>query len=211
MDKLISQQAAIEAVEFGITYAKAIDTETGEVRELFKQSNEELRKAVERIKQLPPAEPESISKWKKDFREYVDSLDIARDDWKGIIEYIDELPSAEQNTTTHDSIPAETGKNDGDRTSGDCISRQMAIEAVEKSMYENPHENAILRGMHDHEHRHFLTILMGLPSAQPEPAIPLSWIEGQIKWLKSMDNAFATLSAEQISALVNKWKDEQDG
>ena len=26
-------------------------------------------------------------------------------------------------TTTHDSIPAETGKNDGDKTSGDCISR----------------------------------------------------------------------------------------
>lgn len=74
----------------------------------------------------------------------------------------------EPDTTTHDSIPAKTGKNDGDRTSGDCISRQ------------------------------------------PEPAIPLSWIEGQIKWLKSMDNAFATLSAEQISAMVNKWKDEQD-
>ena len=50
----------------------------------------------------------------------------------------------------------------------DTISRQQAIEAVEKSMYENPHENAILRGMHDHEHRHFLTILMGLPSAQPD-------------------------------------------
>ena len=40
-------------------------------------------------------EPESISEWKKEFREYVDSLDIARDDWKGIIEYIDELPSAQ--------------------------------------------------------------------------------------------------------------------
>ena len=38
-------------------------------------------------------EPEAISKWKKEFREYVDSLDISRDDWKGIIEYIDELPS----------------------------------------------------------------------------------------------------------------------
>lgn len=38
-------------------------------------------------------EPESISEWKKEFREYVDSLDITRDDWKGIIEYIDELPS----------------------------------------------------------------------------------------------------------------------
>ena len=91
--RLIDADAAIEAVEFGITYAKAIDTKTGEVRELFKQSNEELRKAVERIKQLPPAEPEAISKWKKEFREYVDSLNIARDDWKGIIEYIDELPS----------------------------------------------------------------------------------------------------------------------
>ena len=52
----------------------------------------------------------------------------------------------------------------------DTISRRVAIEAVEKSMYENPHENEIHRGMHDHEHRHFLTILMGLPSAQPETA-----------------------------------------
>ena len=58
MDKLISQQAAIDAVEFGITYAKAINKETGEVIELFKQSNEELRKAVERIKGLPSAQPE---------------------------------------------------------------------------------------------------------------------------------------------------------
>lgn len=39
------------------------------------------------------SEPEAISEWKKEFREYVGSLDIARDDWKGIIEYIDELPS----------------------------------------------------------------------------------------------------------------------
>lgn len=49
----------------------------------------------------------------------------------------------------------------------DLISRKAAIDAVEKSMYENPHENEIHRGMHDHEHRHFLTILMGLPSARP--------------------------------------------
>lgn len=47
-----------------------------------------------------------------------------------------------------------------------------------------------------------------LPSA--EPVIPLSWIEAQIEWLKSLDNAFSTLTAVQISAMVNKWKDEQD-
>lgn len=42
------------------------------------------------------------------------------------------------------------------------IDADAAIEAVEKSMFENPHKNAIHRSMHDHEHRHFLTILRGL-------------------------------------------------
>lgn len=57
---LISRQAAIDAIEWGITYAKAINKETGEVRELFAESNEELRKAVNRVKQLPSAQPEII-------------------------------------------------------------------------------------------------------------------------------------------------------
>lgn len=48
------------------------------------------------------------------------------------------------------------------------------------------------------------------PSAQPEPAIPLQWIEAQIEWLKSLDNTFSTLTAVWISAMVNKWKEEQD-
>lgn len=96
----ISRQAAIDAAEFGITYAKAVDKNTGEVINLFEESNKELKKAVERIKNLP--------------------------------------------------------------------------------------------------------------SAESEPAIPLSWIEGQIKWLKSLDNAFSTLTAVQISAMVNKWRGEQN-
>ena len=54
----ISRQAAIEAIEFGITYARAFNKETGEVEELFEEGNDELRKAVERIKQLPPIQPE---------------------------------------------------------------------------------------------------------------------------------------------------------
>ena len=61
MDDLISRRAAIEEVEFGITYAKAFDIETGEVRELFKESNKALQKAVERIKALPSAEKKG--KW----------------------------------------------------------------------------------------------------------------------------------------------------
>lgn len=37
-----------------------------------------------------------IIEWKKDFKEYVNSLSILRDDYKGIMEYIDELPVTPQ-------------------------------------------------------------------------------------------------------------------
>jgi hypothetical protein len=57
---VISRQAAIDAIEFGITYARAFNKETGEVKELFQESNDELRKAVERIKQLPPIQPDIV-------------------------------------------------------------------------------------------------------------------------------------------------------
>ena len=60
MSDLISRQAAIDAVEFGITYAKAINKETGEVTVLFEESNAELQEAADRIKQLPPAQPDII-------------------------------------------------------------------------------------------------------------------------------------------------------
>lgn len=64
----ISRKAAIDAVEFGITYAKAINKETGEVTELFEESNAELREAADRIKQLPPAQPESDSgRWERHY------------------------------------------------------------------------------------------------------------------------------------------------
>lgn len=52
--------------------------------------------------------------------------------------------------------------------------------------------------------------LVNLPTAQPEPSIPLSWIENEIKWLKSLNSTFSEITAIQISAMVQKWKDEQD-
>lgn len=94
MSDLISRQEAIDAIEFGITYAKAIDPETGEVKELFQASNDELRKAEDRIKHLPSAEPEIIrcrdckywdttweSAWAKDYH-YCPLIDgTSKGDW----------------------------------------------------------------------------------------------------------------------------------
>ena len=60
------------------------------------------------------------------------------------------------------------------------------------------------------EYQRIIDRFMEFASAQPEPAIPLSWIEGQIRWLKGLNNAFSTLTAKQILAMMNKWKDEQN-
>ena len=59
-EDVISRQDAIDAVEFGITYVKVLNKENGEVMELFKKSNEELQKAVNRIEALPSVQPEII-------------------------------------------------------------------------------------------------------------------------------------------------------
>ena len=90
MDKLISQQAAINAVS-EITTTMSVCTNKDECCGMKRMQ----KQAITELENLPSAEPESISEWKKEFREYVDSLDIAKDDWKGIIEYINDVPTVQ--------------------------------------------------------------------------------------------------------------------
>lgn len=47
--------------------------------------------ACNRILEVEPCE-DKIIEWKKDFKEYINSLSMLNDDYKGIMEYIDELP-----------------------------------------------------------------------------------------------------------------------
>lgn len=49
-----------------------------------------------------------------------------------------------------------------------------------------------------------------LPSAQPEEAIPVAWLEEQAKWFKSKDNAFAKIEATNIRVMIKKWRSEKD-
>jgi len=48
-----------------------------------------------------------------------------------------------------------------------------------------------------------------LPSAQPEPAIPLEWIAKHLEWLDNCDNDFAQLAKVGIRAMVEIWKKEK--
>lgn len=47
----------------------------------------------------------------------------------------------------------------------DLISRKALFEHVEKSMNENPHSDSKVKQMHNHEHRHFLCMIMQAPTA----------------------------------------------
>ena len=83
----------------------------------------------------------------------------------------------------------------------DLINRQYVVDALD----EIESEVADGYGFQYEKWRKYFT---DLPSAQPEPSIPISWIEKQIDWLKSMDNEFSNLSAINISVLVKKWRKE---
>lgn len=94
-----------------------------------------------------------------------------------------------------------------DTNIGDIISRQDAIEAlhdeiVRRRINEDSNDDGALDEF-DTE-----AILRRLPPAQPEPSIPISWIDEQIEWLKGLDNGFSTITAMQISTMVNKWNRE---
>lgn len=49
-----------------------------------------------------------------------------------------------------------------------------------------------------------------LDRVKTEEAISIGWIEAEIKKLKAMDFEFATLTAEMIEAMLEKWKKEQE-
>ena len=81
-----------------------------------------------------------------------------------LLKAIDELPSAEPDTTTNDSTVVKKGGNDEDRTSGDCISRTQAIEIVER--YNKSH--MVLKQQPMLGAASIVIELEELPSVQPE-------------------------------------------
>ena len=112
------------------------------------------------------------------------------------------------------TIQPEKAQLSPQSTTSDLISRQAARHALCKAVHngedvpcENQTASCLWTGTRVCD---FVREIDALPSVQPEPAIPLSWIENEIKWLKSLDNTFSEITALQISAMVKKWRDEQD-
>ena len=70
-------------------------------------------------------------------------------------------------TTTHDSISAETGKNDGDGTSDDCISRTRAIDAICEHGTDLERRGITVLAVANHK-QVTVDLLEQLPSVQPD-------------------------------------------
>lgn len=67
------------------------------IQGLYRGDSKAIKEAIKALEQEPCED--KIIEWKKDFKEYVNSLSIPRDDYKGIMEYIDELPVTPQPKT----------------------------------------------------------------------------------------------------------------
>ena len=86
----------------------------------------------------------------------------------------------------------------------DLISRQAAITALSHMCSEDEKGITVSRANVD-------SMLKSLLPAQPEEAIPVSWIESRIERFMTMDNAFGGLTANIMLVMLNEWKRDQEG
>ena len=59
----------------------------------------------------------------------------------------------------------------------------------------------------EYKARHSGKRLLLIDVAPTVDAVPVEWIEIEIKWFKNADNAFVTLTAGQLSAMLRRWRD----
>lgn len=85
----------------------------------------------------------------------------------------------------------------------DLIERSEAIEAVNKALDKETILQSFVRKI-------AVDAIKGMPSAQPEPSIPISWIKKKIDWLASLDNAFSSLTANILSVMVKQYEEGYD-
>ena len=86
----------------------------------------------------------------------------------------------------------------------DIISRRDAINAVNNAFDRETLLTGFVRSI-------AVRAIRDMPSAQPEEAIPVAWIEARIKRFMTMDNAFGGLTANIMLVMLNEWKREQEG
>ena len=102
-----------------------------------------------------------IETWKNDFGAFVNSLNLSRDDYKTMMEYIDEIHAVQPD---HVADVSKKVFISCAHENNDVIFRKMAIEAIEKAKMAQTPDGEIFVAKYNAE----MNIQL-LPSAQPEP------------------------------------------
>lgn len=103
--------------------------------------------------------------------------------------------------------PEERTETHAETRACDCISRSAVYDRVSRIVSVN----------HLDPEKVWFTpigvkaLIKEMPPAQPEEAIPVSWISAQIERLKGMDNLFADLTADIMQTTLNEWRKELEG
>lgn len=138
-----------------------------------------IGRIVRGVYDFPPVEPElkELSEWKADFKGYINALNIPKDDYDGILEYIDEVPTAEQ--------------EDPDINVGntDAISRTQAIDALETVKTVKAENGELYIAKINAQMK-----LDTLPPAQPE--------RKKGKWIY---NSPVTMKCDQCGLVIKDW------
>ena len=85
----------------------------------------------------------------------------------------------------------------------DLIDRQAAIDALMEILNRPNHAEFLYTD-------EICKALEQMPSAQPEEAIPVAWLEERAKWFEGMDNPFAKIEANNIRVMIKKWRSKKD-
>jgi len=98
----------------------------------------------------------------------------------------------------------------------DLISRQAAIDALDVLCQEHRYKIPGKRETYSQYNEAWQDALdraegaiFNLPSAQPEEAISVAWINKHLEWLDNCDNDFAQLAKTSIRAMVEIWKKDK--
>ena len=89
------------------------------------------------------------------------------------------------------------------KMSDDLISRKALYERVEKSMYENPHSDSKVRQMHNHEHAHFLCMIMQEPTAFDKEKVIEELQKNSHNYYPSIDHYCTSQKAVRLKDAVD--------
>lgn len=199
MSNLIDRQAAIDALwkalyeyedktEKQFQESEDLDLKDWILHRIFVQNMNDIDRQT--ILNLPSAQPEPCEDAvSRKAVQYLLAHFVNEDKYNDACEGLKHLPSV----TPKQPEPCE-----------DAVSREAVSEWLKQ------YGQDVLHGKYKFSLMYIWKNLMDLPSAQSEPSIPISWIEEQIKRIKSMDNAFAKLTAMNIETLLKRWQDESD-